>query len=691
MGINTAPVKTRRNRTRSLFGIRQTKIKMRLNVTIILLLLLSIFLIVSAVFIILKTSVNDKTVSYAKNIATQISFNNRNKFTNTENMYDKFSQTDIITNLKKSNEETDNTKKFQIFEAIKSELSLIAYYNKQIISVGILNSKMDAIGEIPLFIFNDRASLDKIVADTTSLNGKYMWVSSYDKDVAKMHLFMTKTMFDENNTLIGTIFIDYNVDTITETYKDVSAGKNSKVFTIDGKGALIGDNTIVKLAKEYSSAAFLKKLNGYKKDSGDFSFKVGKTNTEIVFSKVTGTDLYNIVAFPVANLETGVTGMLFVMFVISVICFVISIALAYIIIRSIVDPLRKFAEFIKISGSGDLAYAVVDKSNDETGIITRNFSEMISKTAGLITKIRDISSNVYKSTDEIDTLTEYSNKESEQIAATMVEISKGTEEQVLRVSEGVDVMGKLADGINKMKEGMNTTSFIIEKFNTTIDTSMQTIKELNERSEDTNRFSQEMIRDINILYNDMNEIMEITDMIMNISEQTKLLSLNAAIEAQRAGQAGRGFSVVADEVRKLAVESKDASIKINGIINDVRSKTEQTVSEANDSTVIVNDQIVAVKKTNEAFKEMSSALSGINEKIELMKLAVDKILELKNNTMTAIEGIAAISEETAACTGNVNSSSANQIEYMLNMKDLIDILTNLAKDLNNSIEKFKLD
>ncbi len=689
MGNNTSSKK--RNKKQARLGIRQTKIKIRLNATLMLLLMLAIILIVSAVFFILKTSVTDKTLAYAKNIVNQISFNNKNKFSNAENMYNKYLQTDILTNLKKTNDEKNSVERFQTFEAIKSELAVISYYNKQVYSVGLLNINNDLIGDLPLSIFNDKEKLNALISSARERNGEFFWTTNYDSDAMKMHLFVIKTIYDENNYMIGTMFVDYNTDTISETYAGVSGGKNSKLFTIDNTGALVGDNGTVKLEKDYSSKAFLSKLTSIKENLGDFSYKIGNTDTEIVFSRIEGTELYNIVAFPLLNLTAGVVDMLVVLLILSVICFVICMAIAYILIRTIVTPLKKFAEFIKIAGNGDLSYTSEDKANDEIGIISRNFSDMISKTAALITKIRDMSNNVDKSTTEIDTLTENSNKESEQVAATMIEISKGTEEQVLRVSEGVDVMGKLADGINNMKEGMTTTSDIIEKFNNTIDNSMNTIKELNERSEDTNHFSKEMIKDINILYNDMNEIMKITDMIMNISEQTKLLSLNAAIEAQRAGQAGRGFSVVADEVRKLAVESKDASVKINGIISSVRSKTEQTVEEANDSTVTVNEQIAAVKKTNDAFKEMSSALSGINEKIETMKLAVNKILEMKNKTMTAIEGIAAISEETAACTGNVNENSLSQIEDMTKLQELIDILTNLAKDLNRSIEKFKLD
>ena len=111
-----------------------------------------------------------------------------------------------------------------------------------------------------------------------------------------------------------------------------------------------------------------------------------------------------------------------------------------------------------------------------------------------------------------------------------------------------------------------------------------------------------------------------------------MLSLNASIEAARAGESGRGFAVVAEEVRKLADKSKESSIQITNIINDIQHKTEVVVKEATSSSVVVREQMDAVEKTDIAFKTIFEGMDQIENQLKEMVGSIDEIVSSKDKT-----------------------------------------------------------
>ncbi|WP_252891783.1 methyl-accepting chemotaxis protein [Thermoclostridium stercorarium] len=169
------------------------------------------------------------------------------------------------------------------------------------------------------------------------------------------------------------------------------------------------------------------------------------------------------------------------------------------------------------------------------------------------------------------------------------------------------------------------------------------------------------------------------------------MSLNAAIEAARAGEAGRGFAVVADEVRKLAEQTKEASIMINNIINEINSKTEHAVFEATNTSNIVNEQMVAVEQTNEAFNTISASMKEINEFMNEVEKAVGDMLTLRQKTLSAMENISAVSQEAAATSEEVSASTQEQMASAEVLTNLAKELDRMAKELQTAVSMFKIN
>ncbi|NLK68719.1 MAG: methyl-accepting chemotaxis protein, partial [Clostridiaceae bacterium] len=274
---------------------------------------------------------------------------------------------------------------------------------------------------------------------------------------------------------------------------------------------------------------------------------------------------------------------------------------------------------------------------------------------------------------------------------TLQEVAKGSSEQAQEVMMSVGNMNELSEGINMMTERLGNMSSLISNTEDISVDAITKVQVLNEKANQTKDASLKIVDQIKSLNSDMVQIRKITKLMVGIAEQTNLLSLNAAIEAAHAGEAGRGFAVVADEVKKLADQSKEASIMINNIINDINNKTQEAVLEANNTSNIVQDQMVAVEQTDSAFNTISSSMKEIDQYMTNVEDSVKNMDVLRQKTLSSMENISAVSEEAAATTEEVSASTQEQMASSEVLAELARGMNFMAKELQDALSMFKID
>ncbi len=371
-------------------------------------------------------------------------------------------------------------------------------------------------------------------------------------------------------------------------------------------------------------------------------------------------------------------------------CLVIVSILAYYFAESIIKPIRALTKGTQMLAQGDLTAAMTVQRQDEIGQLAVNFNAMREKLRELIQKISQASETLSGSAQEMTATSDETGKGSEQVSITIDEMAKGITEvaenmqktvgNVENTLRSVEVVGEASTHIltateeahERVKLGNEAVEQVVDKMNLikhTVDDSATMVKVLGERS---------------------HEIGSIVDVITDIADQTNLLALNAAIEAARAGEQGRGFAVVADEVRKLAEESATAAAKISKLIKEIQTETEKAVNSIYNGTVEVDEGNRVVKQSGEYFTKINEAVHDIVNGIENAQKGIEELESNSKQVAVAVENVSSVMEESAAGTEEVSAAAQQQSVSVQEIVSGAQRLGKLAEDLHETVSVFKL-
>jgi len=251
-------------------------------------------------------------------------------------------------------------------------------------------------------------------------------------------------------------------------------------------------------------------------------------------------------------------------------------------------------------------------------------------------------------------------------------------------------MDALSQKITTVNENIIEIEKVTDETKGLITQGITTMEELTKQSEATTDITKYVVDNVIALENKSHAIGKIIQVINGIADQTNLLSLNASIEAARAGEMGRGFAVVADEIRKLAEESLAASNEIKKVINEISQQTSDTVSTAKRAENIVNTQTKIVDETIKTFRDMNTGVERLITNLTTIGQNMKNMDSAREGTLSAVESISAISEETLAASNSVDETVNVQSDAVKALDEAAKTLGENAKDLNEAINTFRI-
>ena len=493
----------------------------------------------------------------------------------------------------------------------------------------------------------------------------------------------------KDGKVVGVIGLDCSLSSLAERIGVKKVGNSGSVSISDPSGvviahsdkSLIGTDAITKLSfwNEVKSGnqGFVTYLyNGKEK------FGVYATN------ELTGWKI--VAALEQNELSDDTRTIIITTGIITLIMAVIAVILSFILSNGIAANIQKLQEVFDKASNGDLSTFTNIKSRDELGNLGKNYNDMIKNIGVLLESAKKTSTTVYETSTGLSSMAEETTASMSKVSMAVSEIAQGAMNLAENSQETVTSIGELSSKLDTIS---NVTSDMSNVSNNTKELSSEGIGIVNvliSKNSETMEATMKVADIVTNMNESVKKISTISDAITEITEQTNLLSLNASIEAARAGDAGTGFAVVASEIGKLAEQSKKSTEQITVLIEEIQEKADIVVQAMNGTKEINQEQNQAVTKTEKIFNDISASITDLTGKVIEVKSSVDEMQVHKQIFVTQIESTSAISEETAASTEEVTASAERVTETMSRFSQNTEDLKQLAEKLKKEIDKFKM-
>lgn len=381
----------------------------------------------------------------------------------------------------------------------------------------------------------------------------------------------------------------------------------------------------------------------------------------------------------------------YLLIIANVVSIIIGIIIVLIISRFIHRQLDKVVRVMREISQSNLMVSKVDyNGKDEIGQLANAANTLRDNMQIIITKVSQAASSVTHSSEGLNNSAREVKIGSEQMVTTMEELATGAERQANSAQHLSERMGHFVSSVeNSQLEGESIATSTKEVLTLTSDGSKLMTQSM-EQMEKIDTIVSSAVEQVRGLDQKSDEISKLVHVVKDIADQTNLLALNAAIEAARAGEHGKGFAVVADEVRKLAEGVTSSVLEITNIVNSIQTETDEVVSSLNNGYNEVKDGIEQISKTGKSFETIEGSISSMVQDILNIANRLKKIAENSNEMNELIGEIAAVSEEAAAGVEQTSASTQQTSSSMDEISGSAEALAQLAEEMNKEIAVFKV-
>ena len=368
----------------------------------------------------------------------------------------------------------------------------------------------------------------------------------------------------------------------------------------------------------------------------------------------------------------------------------IVIVIGFILSTSMGTTIRKIMNGLEKASTGDLTVDIHTRRKDEFMILCESTNQMLGNIRALINKADTVAKALGNASERVGGNSGILLEETKSITTSISDVEKGIVMQANDAENCLTRMDDLSKKIGVVSENTGKIADIADVTKSTVSDGLATIDTLQDKVKATTQVTAEVISNIEDLEKASQSIANIVGAINDIADETSLLSLNASIEAARAGDAGRGFAVVAESIRKLAEQSLNSVNEIRNIVGKIQKQTVDTVEVAKQAEVIVNSQEEALKVTIDVFHDIDKHVSGLAENLSQISAGIDAMEGAKKDTLAAIESISAVAEETASAVTEVNEAAGRQLEAVKKLNNESEELIDRSEDLVEAINKFTI-
>ena len=524
-----------------------------------------------------------------------------------------------------------------------------------------------------------------------------------DADTKKPVVTIAKAIRDKSGKTSAVMGIDMSLEQLDSLLSDEAIGSTGYPFILDEQGRFLihpkykFNEDVAKADTIYNiSGGSLKEIGTNLLSEKGGIQKGNFLGTQKVYNaeKMEGTHFFIVASITYKEFVSGLSAMLVHNIIIAVVVIVLSILILTIFVGKIIKAIEQSIVKLGRLSSGELGLTVHDvdrKRADEIGAIMQAINQLDQSLTSIVNRVKNIAKTLLTSSEGLEQVAKETSSTTVGIEASIEDIASGAVNQAEKTEDAKRQSLKMGEDIENIKNSATMLYDNSIKMRETNEVAMATLRELNESNQRT-------ITEIDAIYQQTTEtnefaqkIREVTSFITDISSQTSLLSLNASIEAVRAGEHGKGFAVVAEEIQKLAEQSNNSAKQIEDIIHTLLSNSDNAVNTMREVKDVVALQNQNLSKTKDSFNNVFEGIHESEGYIDQISKDIILIDDARKNINHVIGNLSEISEENVASTQETTSAIEELSAAMLNIGDEVSVLHKVADELIEAIQEFKMN
>lgn len=499
---------------------------------------------------------------------------------------------------------------------------------------------------------------------------------------------------DATGKFVGAVATSLDLTNVSNMIAELKVGRQGYVFVLDNDAKVVAHpdpNQIGELMpiKEIQDLIAAGKTSG----KVDYSYTNGDnkvTDKYAVYEYIDSLGWYVMTSMYYEEIEEHTRQMLINGLIIGIITLLIAGIIGLGFASSITKPILVIVKDMEKVEQGDMTVVSKVTSKDEIGTLAQKFNNMISNVRTLLENASNVSHDVADAAQTLAASAQEASASSDEVNRTIDEIAKGATDQAHDTESAAILAGNLDEKFGSLHDNSREISDNADNVKEINQTGANVLLDLKTKSEENNQSTVRIAGAIKDLEDKSQAIGGILVTISSIAEQTNLLALNASIEAARAGEAGRGFAVVADEIRKLAEESSKSADEIRNIVMMIQDQTGNTVRIMDEFKSNADLQYEAVEEMDKSFEAISESIESVSVQITGIDTFITEMLKDKDAIIASIGNISSVSEETAAASEEVSATMDQQNAAVESVAMSADQLSDLARELSEQINKFKI-
>ena len=502
---------------------------------------------------------------------------------------------------------------------------------------------------------------------------------------------------DDSGKNVGMVLAAIYVQAVMDKVQELKLGESGYSLLVSKEGTYIvnpDEEAIMKkkISEEQDPALVAlgqKMLSG---DSGVYEYTTKDGDDMIAFYhpiKATGWGMATIAYRD--ELLAPVGNMLKIMVGISIVLLALISFGILMTVSRVMRPLSLMMEEMQLLASGDFRNRPPKTtSSNELGLLAGALRDMRSSVSKVMLSVNDSAQSLSASAEELNATTDQSAQASNQVADAIVRVAGGTAEQLEAVNGTSAAIDRLNEKIQLIAQDASSAAVEGKEASDIARNGGKTLEEAIEQIKHIEQSSLQTTEAVTALGERSKEIGQIVETISGIAEQTNLLALNAAIEAARAGEQGRGFAVVADEVRKLAESSQQAAQQISDLIRVTQQDTNKAIEDMKLGSEEVRVGTQNIISMGEAFRKIIDIVEQVSAQVQDISEGISGMAENGKEIVGHIHTIGTASRSAAEEAETVSAATEEQSASVHEIANASNSLAKMASELQQEVRKFKV-